>query len=222
MGNTFTMTPTPHDAARAESRDAAAPLPRPPSPALYPIACGSEGDPARQVRDRSPDSVLFDPSQSSSWGPDGPKPLKPALSARSLSAPASCGDLNEALHRARDRGQRPKIRKSVSFHATVGLVRSESLSDLPEDEKHKIWYRSTDYSRFVHHELGRRKEMGVTSTSLIMPSAIAHHEVDGTESDTDMDWAPGSEQDEDPDPACGYSDEDSSSSDDSRPVRLVG
>ena len=36
-----------------------------------------------------------------------------------------------------------------------------TFTDLPADEKHRIWYRSTDYSRFVHSELGRRREMGV-------------------------------------------------------------
>ena len=130
------------------------------------------------------------------------------------------------------------MRKSVSFHNTVALVRSESLTDLPADEKHRIWYRSTDYSRFVHSELGRRREMGVTSTSLIMPTSIAHYESPGVieesdESDQDEpmdDWqrygscdsdAPGysdADTDEDEPGSSGPRPEDAAAP----PVRLVG
>ena len=123
----------------------------------------------------------------------------------------SCGDLTDALERARTRGARPEIRKSVSFHTTVTMVRSESLTALPTEEKHRIWYRSSDYSKFVHSELGRRKEMGVTSTSLIMPSSIAHREpslenLSDDEDDIPMDtWANGV-----------FADDDDCASDDSR------
>ena len=116
----------------------------------------------------------------------------------------------------------------MSFHNTVALVRSESLTNLPSEEKNKIWYRSSDYSRFVHSELGRRKEMGVTSTSLIMPSDIAHHEPseeDPVEDDDVQmdDWTSGFfHRDGD----CDSSDDDASDDDDARargrPVRVVG
>ena len=136
--------------------------------------------------------------------------------ARAASAPAaaSCGDLRGILA---DKPKK-KLRKSVSFHSTVSLVRSESLSDLPAEEKHRIWYRSDDYSRFVHSELGRRREMGVTSTSLIMPTRVAHFEVeDDYASDGDArmdDWRVGCDSD-------SYSDSDEGSGGDA-PVRVVG
>ena len=137
-----------------------------------------------------------------------------ANTAASAPAAASCGDLRGILA---DKPKK-KLRKSVSFHSTVSLVRSESLSDLPADEKHRIWYRSDDYSRFVHSELGRRREMGVTSTSLIMPTRVAHFEVeDDYASDGDArmdDWRVGCDSD-------SYSDSDEGSGGDA-PVRVVG
>ena len=172
----------------------------------------------KTARDRSPDSVLEDPSNwarddgsASSEATPPPRALERAASAP---AAASCGDLRGILA---DKPKK-KLRKSVSFHSTVSLVRSESLSDLPAEEKHRIWYRSDDYSRFVHSELGRRREMGVTSTSLIMPTRVAHFEVeDDYASDGDArmdDWRVGCDSD-------SYSDSDEGSGGDA-PVRVVG
>ena len=107
----------------------------------------------------------------------------------------------------------------MSFHSTVSLVRSESLSDLPAEEKHRIWYRSDDYSRFVHSELGRRREMGVTSTSLIMPAhargALRGRGRHASDGDARMDdWRVGCDSD-------SYSDSDEGAGGDA-PVRVVG
>ena len=117
----------------------------------------------------------------------------------------------------------------MSFHATVSLVRQESLSDLPADEKHRIWYRSDDSSRFVHSELGRRREMGVTSTSLIMPSSIAHREPSletlSDEDDAPMEpWSLGLRDDSSCDGDDDGGDDDRGGSPDRRPapVRVVG
>jgi len=207
--------------------------PRPPAPR-------APEPPADRARDRSPDAVFEDVD---AWTQKPPAPGPggdPPRLERARSAPSghstSCTDLSAALARAHARA--PKMRKSVSFHNTVALVRSESLTDLPADEKHRIWYRSTDYSRFVHSELGRRREMGVTSTSLIMPTSIAHYESPGVieesdESDQDEpmdDWqrygscdsdAPGysdADTDEDEPGSSGPRPEDAAAP----PVRLVG
>ena len=197
--------PPPGDGPRA---------PPPPPPGAAP----GKDDDIYRPRDRSPDSVLEDPSNwarddgsASSEATPPPRALERAASAP---AAASCGDLRGILA---DKPKK-KLRKSVSFHSTVSLVRSESLSDLPAEEKHRIWYRSDDYSRFVHSELGRRREMGVTSTSLIMPTRVAHFEVeDDYASDGDArmdDWRVGCDSD-------SYSDSDEGSGGDA-PVRVVG
>ena len=190
----------------------------PPPPLGAPQPPGKDDDVYRP-RDRSPDSVLEDVG---AWARDDGSDASSAATpppralARAASAPAaaSCGDLRGILA---DKPKK-KLRKSVSFHSTVSLVRSESLSDLPAEEKHRIWYRSDDYSRFVHSELGRRREMGVTSTSLIMPTRVAHFEVeDDYASDGDArmdDWRVGCDSD-------SYSDSDEGGAGDA-PVRVVG
>ena len=214
MGTSWSARPTdapppPGDGPRA-----------PPPPPLDATTMPGKDDDVYRPRDRSPDSVLEDPSNwarddgsASSEATPPPRALERAASAP---AAASCGDLRGVLA---PQQPKKKLRKSVSFHSTVSLVRSESLSDLPADEKHKIWYRSDDYSRFVHSELGRRREMGVTSTSLIMPTRVAHFEVedDYAESDGDArmdDWAVGCASDSSYD-----SDEGDGGA---APVRVVG
>ena len=206
---------------RAPDRRAAAARRRPAGAAA--AAAGAPQPPGKdddvyRPRDRSPDSVLEDVG---AWARDDGSDASsaatpPPRAPRAASAPAaaSCGDLRGILA---DKPKK-KLRKSVSFHSTVSLVRSESLSDLPAEEKHRIWYRSDDYSRFVHSELGRRREMGVTSTSLIMPTRVAHFEVeDDYASDGDArmdDWRVGCDSD-------SYSDSDEGSGGDA-PVRVVG
>ena len=142
---------------------------------------------------------------------------------------SAADDVTDALERARSRGAAPKIRKSVSFHTTVTMVRSESLTALPSEEKNRIWYRSSDYSKFVHSELGRRREMGVTSTSLIMPSSIAHREPSletlSDEDDAPMEpWSLGLRDDSSCDGDDDGGDDDRGGSPDRRPapVRVVG
>ena len=213
MGTSWSARPTdapppPGDGPRA-----------PPPPPLDATTMPGKDDDVYRPRDRSPDSVLEDPSNwarddgsASSEATPPPRALERAASAP---AAASCGDLRGVLA---PQQPKKKLRKSVSFHSTVSLVRSESLSDLPADEKHKIWYRSDDYSRFVHSELGRRREMGVTSTSLIMPTRVAHFEVedDYAESDGDArmdDWNVGCASDSSYDSDEGAGD---------APVRVVG
>ena len=167
MGTSWSKGPT--DAPPPPGDGPRAP---PPPPLAAPQPPGKDDDVYRP-RDRSPDSVLEDVG---AWARDDGSDASSAATpppralARAASAPAaaSCGDLRGILA---DKPKK-KLRKSVSFHSTVSLVRSESLSDLPAEEKHRIWYRSDDYSRFVHSELGRRREMGVTSTSLIMPTRV--------------------------------------------------
>ena len=213
MGTSWSARPT--DAPPPPGDGPRAP---PPPPLGAPQPPGKDDDVYRP-RDRSPDSVLEDVgawarddgSDASSAATPPPRALERAASAP---AAASCGDLRGILT---DKPKK-KLRKSVSFHSTVSLVRSESLSDLPAEEKHRIWYRSDDYSRFVHSELGRRREMGVTSTSLIMPTRVAHFEVeDDYASDGDArmdDWRVGCDSD-------SYSDSDEGSGGDA-PVRVVG
>jgi hypothetical protein len=176
-----------------------APPPPPGGPRAPPPPAPAKDEDPYRARDRSPDSVLEDVgyynSDSSSDAP------------RASSSPSS--SLASLLNH-----KPKKLRKSVSFHATVSLVRQESLSDLPADEKHRIWYRSDDYSRFVHSELGRRRSMNVTSTSLIMPTSVAHFEVeDEADEDVRMD---------DRRVGCDSSDYSDSGDDADAPVRVVG
>lgn len=139
----------------------------------------------KSLRRNAPSPAWLDEEAAASSGSGGSSRSSSSSSSSSSSYDGP-DDLNAALARAKRRASQPKLRKSVSFHETVTLVRTESLTSLGADEKGGIWYRNADYSKMVTAELARRRVMGVTSTSLIMASHIAHCEPCGPDDDDDV------------------------------------
>uniref|UniRef100_A0A7S3K453 Uncharacterized protein n=1 Tax=Aureoumbra lagunensis TaxID=44058 RepID=A0A7S3K453_9STRA len=94
---------------------------------------------------------------------------------RSRSTNALCKD---------DEDARPKIKKSLSFHNQVTLL---ELKDpvLPVDCKEEVWWQPSEFNGFVRSELARRRELKIQSTSLLVPSYIAHQERIGSDDDSD-------------------------------------
>ncbi|KAJ1458434.1 hypothetical protein M885DRAFT_512864, partial [Pelagophyceae sp. CCMP2097] len=150
----------------------------PPPP---PAACG-----ARRPALRSP---AAQPEQKRlARAPDAPPTAADAAAALlgvagdTATSPSSAGcDVADALRRAQRRqGVR---RRCVSFHHDVRVKRCEMLSHLPDDRKAEIWHRPEDYKRMVREELVRRRGLGITSMSIILPSKVAWASVDGDDAD---------------------------------------
>ena len=96
------------------------------------------------------------------------------------------GALAAALATALARGRAPQ-KRSVHFFSRVQLRPTPPLSSLSDAELASMWHCRADYGRFTHAEIDRRKALGIVSTSLIMPMAIAHLEQYDDENDDDDD-----------------------------------